>query len=291
MIRLAEDTIDRSDINNLVDWLNQEPIPRLTKFELVQEFEKKFAKYLGVKYAVFCNSGSSAVYLSILSLRTQYKLKNNKVALCAVCWLTDLSSILLNDSKPILIDCNLDNFSVDLKQLEYCFENERPSIYLHVHPLGLPNNIFELKKLCSKYDVLLIEDSCESLGTAYKKKLFGTFGDLSIFSFYYGHHMSTLEGGMICTNSQELYNKCLMLRSHGWARDLEKQHQAELQNQFNISDFDNLYTMYDLGLNFRSTDLQAFIGLNQLKKLNSFIDNRKLIFEEYQKHFWSVPWG
>jgi CDP-6-deoxy-D-xylo-4-hexulose-3-dehydrase len=285
MIRLAQDTINKEDINSVISWLNQEITPKLTKGDLNIELEKKFAEYMGVKYAIFCNSGSSAVYLSLLALKSKYNFVNPTVAMCSVCWLTDFSSVILNDMNLILLDCNLENYSVDISQLEQCFKKDSPDIYLHIHPLGLPNDISSIRYLCEKYNVLLIEDTCESLGTQFKDQKLGTFGDLSLFSFYFGHHISTIEGGMICTNDYGVYNKLLMLRSHGWTRDLDNNEQSRLKQEWNISDFENLYTMYELGLNFRNTDLHAFIGLEQLKKVDSFVKKRAELFNIYQSYF------
>ena len=137
-----------------------------------------------------------------------------------------------------------------------------------VNVLGQPNNTEEIKKLCKKYNVILLEDSCEALGTVLNGKKLGTAGLASSFSFYYGHHISTIEGGMVVTDNFELYNIMLSIRSHGWSRDLNKNFQNKLTKKYEVDVFRNLYTFYYPGYNFRSTDLNAFLGIKQLKKIN-----------------------
>ena len=136
--------------------------------------------------------------------------------------------------------------------------------------MGFAPDTPKIKELCEKYDVILLEDVCESMGSKYKGKYLGTFGFASTFSTYFGHHLSTIEGGFINTNDEEFYYKLLMMRSHGWDRDLPKNKQEELRKKYSINEFDALYTFYELGLNVRSTDLQAFIGLRAIDKLDEF---------------------
>ena len=276
-IDLVQDTIDKKDIDALISWLSS--YPRLTKGQVTLDFEKKFAEWIGSDYAIFVNSGSSANLLMIYALKYAEKLKNNKVCVPSLCWATDLAPVLQFDLEPVLVDCNLDNLSVDIEHLEHVFKTESPSALILVSVLGLSPDMDRITSLCKEYDVILIEDNCESQGTAYKGKRLGNFGIMSSFSTYFGHTMSTIEGGVITTNDKEMYDLLLQLRSHGWDRDLDSEKQKDLRNDWQVEDFAALYTFFIPGFNLRSTDLQAFIGLGQLDKIDSSIEKR---FENYK---------
>lgn len=265
MIKLVTDTINEKDIQGLIKWL--EGGPKLTKGDQTIEFEKKISQFLKVKHCVFVNSGSSANLLMLYSLEVLGLLKNKKIVIPSLSWLTDVSPAIQLKYKPILCDCNLNDLSVDLEHLEKIFNKERPAVLLLVSVLGLVPDMDSIVSLCEKYDVKLIEDNCESFGSVYKGKFLGSFGLMSSFSTYYGHHFSTIEGGLITTDSDFIYNNLLMLRSHGWARDLSYELRQLYKHTYGIDDFKELYTFYYPGFNFRSTDLQATIGLHQVEKL------------------------
>lgn len=288
MISLVNNTIDEDDISKLCDWLKTNP--RLTKGPLTLEYEKKWAKWLGTKYAVFVNSGSSANLMMLHALLERGSLRNNKIVIPNLCWVTDLAPALQLDYTPILCDCNLDNLSLDLHNLEQIFINESPAVVLLVSLLGLSPDMEAIQQLCQKYGVLLLEDCCESMGTQYKGANLGTFGVMSSFSTYFGHHISTIEGGMVCTDNDELYDILLSTRSHGWSRDWSLEKQKEVQDKHGISDFNNLYTFYHVGMNVRSTDLQAFIGINQLDKLDQCFSNRNKNFKSYEEKLNPSRW-
>lgn len=281
-IELAKDTISKEDILSLQEWLGTNP--RLTKGEKTLEFEKKFAEYIGHKYAVYVNSGSSANLLMYYSLIRSGMLKNKKICVPNISWITTIAPAIQFGLQPILIDCNLDDLSVDIEQLEKEFKEEKPAALILVSVLGLPPMMDKIKELCYLYDVLLIEDACEALGSAYKNKKIGSWGLMSSFSFYYGHHISTIEGGMVCTSNEDLYHLLLMLRSHGWDRDLPIYKKHELMMTLSKNDFDSIYTFYEPGFNLRSTDLQAHIGLSQMAKLNWFCDSRQHNYILYRTH-------
>jgi CDP-6-deoxy-D-xylo-4-hexulose-3-dehydrase len=141
----------------------------------------------------------------------------------------------------------------------------------------------KIVNLCEKHNVILLEDVCESMGSKYNEKYLGTFGFASFFSMYFGHHLSTIEGGFINTDDEDFYHSLLMMRSHGWDRDLPEAIQKKLRTENNINDFDSLYTFYLPGFNLRSTDLQAFIGLRAIDKLDEYSNKRNLNFKVYQK--------
>lgn len=287
-IELVQDTIDEEDIDNLIKWLSK--YPKLTKGEKTVEFEKKFSEWIGCKYSVFMNSGSSANLLMLYALKILKKLKNNKICVPSLCWATDLAPVLQFDMKPILVDCNLEDLSVDLKHLESIFINESPSVLLLVSVLGLCPNMSEIVRLCKKYDVILLEDNCESQGTMFDGIKLGNFGLMSSFSTYFGHTMSTIEGGLITTNDEKIYQTLLQLRSHGWDRDLPEERQKELRKENNVSDFSALYTFYIPGFNVRSTDLQAQIGIQQLLKVDKMIENRYNNFLYYKSKLENKVW-
>jgi CDP-6-deoxy-D-xylo-4-hexulose-3-dehydrase len=283
MINLVKDTIDKDDIKSLISWLDQETIPRLTKGDLTIELEKKWADKIGSKYSVFVNSGSSAILLSLAVLKEFRLIKNNKLVAPALSWATDVSSPLLLGFDTRLCDCNLTDLSCDLDHLEKIFIDFEPSVFISVAPLGLVPDMEKLVNLCKKYDVLLLEDVCESMGSTYNNKYLGSFGFASFFSTYFGHHLSTIEGGFINTDNEEFYHGLLMMRSHGWDRDLPETKQKELRKQSNVDDFSALYTFFVPGMNLRSTDLQAFIGIRAVDKLDHFSDIRNRNFNLYLK--------
>lgn len=287
-IELIQDTIDNQDIDNLIDWLKT--YPKLTKGDRTIEFETKWSNWLGTKYSVFVNSGSSANLLMLYALRVLKRMKNDKVCVPSLCWATDLSPVLQLNMTPLLIDCNLDNLSVDLDHLEEIFINEHPSVLLLVSVLGLSPDMEKIVELCNKYDVILLEDNCESQGTKYNDIKLGNFGLMSSFSTYFGHTMSTIEGGVISTNDEEVYHTLLQLRSHGWDRDLPKTKQNDLREEWEISEFSSLYTFYIPGFNLRSTDLQAYIGLLQLNKVDQMINNRAENFQYYKSKLEGKVW-
>ena len=283
MIKLVNDTINRDDINSLIKWLSQDEIPRLTKGDLTCELEKKWAKKIGSKYSVFVNSGSSSILLTLATLKVTKRLKNLKIIVPALSWATDVSSPMLLGYDTVMCDCNLDDLSCDLSHLELLFKEHNPSVFILVTPLGLVPKMNEVLDLCNKYDVILLEDVCESMGSKYQDKYLGSFGFASFFSMYFGHHISTIEGGFINTDDEEFYYHLLMMRSHGWDRDLPEMIQKKLREKYNCSDFDALYNFYLPGMNLRPTDLQAFIGLRAIDKLDKYSKKRNDNFNHYLK--------
>ena len=290
MITLVKDTIDNNDIDRLVDWLKT--YPRLTKGPVTLDFEKKYSEWLGTKYSVFVNSGSSANLLMLSALQQGEYLKNNKVVVPSVAWATDLAPVIQLGLEPVLCDSNMEDLSADLGHLEKIFREESPSVLMFVSVLGLVPNMDKIVKLCDEYNVILLEDTCEAMGCEYKGQKLGTFGKMSTFSTFFGHHISTIEGGIISTNDFELYELLLSIRSHGWDRDLSVETQFQLQQDWDVSDFDAMYTFYYSGFNMRSTDLQAYIGLTQIDKLRDWGKRREKNFHLYNEliknDYWKV---
>jgi CDP-6-deoxy-D-xylo-4-hexulose-3-dehydrase len=223
------------------------------------------------------------------------KLKNNKIVVPSLSWVTTVSPIMQFGLTPIMCDTCQYTLGIDVEHFEQICKDQSPSAVIIVHALGFPNKMKEIIDICDRYGVILLEDSCESVGSKYEGKNTGTIGLMGSFSTYYGHHFSTIEGGIICTDDQELYNILLSIRSHGWSRDLEESERIKLQMKYNISDFDNMYTFYYPGFNLRSTDLQAYIGINQIDRLNQFVISRNRNLSYYDKHlnnsYWKINLG
>ena len=287
-IDLVKDTINSEDIEKLISWLQTNP--RLTKGDLTVEFEKEWSKWLGKKYSVFVNSGSSANLAAVYGLLLSGKLRNNKIVVPSVSWVTTVTPSIQFGMEPIMCECDEDNLGLNINHLKQIIKEHDPSSIILVHVLGFPNHMNEILELCKEHDIKLIEDTCESIGSKYEGNKVGTFGDLSTFSFYFGHHMSTIEGGMISTDDEDLYHILLSIRSHGWDRDLPKTKQIELREKYNIGDFRSLYTFYYPGFNLRATDLQAFIGLHQLTKLDKIVENRYKNYMKYHEEIKNPEW-
>jgi CDP-6-deoxy-D-xylo-4-hexulose-3-dehydrase len=284
-IDLVSDTIDKTDIRHLIEWLDSPgmDVPQLTKGPITPIFEHKFANWLGNNNSVFVNSGSSAILLGLAALKFGGKLKNNKIVVPDLSWATDVSSPLLLGMDTYLVDCNMHNLSADCDHLEQIFREERPAAFILVSVLGLVPNMHRIHELCDKYDVLLIEDVCESMGSKCMGQKLGTFGIMSFFSLYFGHHISTIEGGMVATNNVEINDLLLMMRSHGWDRDLSSERADIIAEENGVGEFDRLFSFYLPGLNVRATDLQAVIGLRQVDKIDNFAKIRNKNFLHFNE--------
>ncbi|MDA9260646.1 DegT/DnrJ/EryC1/StrS family aminotransferase [Puniceicoccaceae bacterium] len=279
-ITLAEDTISQDELNDLCTWIQAGN--RLTKGDRTLEFENKFKEYMGTKYAIYVNSGSSANLMMIYGLKEAGHLRNNKVIAPAVSWVTTVSPLMQLGFDVSLCDCDVNDLGLDIKHFETLCEKERPAFAILVHVLGHANKIEQIQAICKKYDVILIEDACEALGSELSGKKLGNLSTAGSFSFYYGHHISTIEGGMVVTNDTHLYNVMVSLRSHGWSRDLPTEERLKLTTENNIDEFRNLYTFYYPGFNLRSTDLQAYIGCGQVDKIPGIVEIRQRNFKLYQ---------
>ena len=262
---LMSDNIDKEDIQSLIDFLSQDRIPKLTNGPKVVEFENAWGQWLGTKYNLMLNSGASANELTMLALN--YIHGEGEIIVPPLTWISDISSVIFSGFKPVFCDINLKNFSFDIEKLKQVITPNTKAIFL-THVLGINGLTEELIQLCEDRNILLIEDVCESHGTTFKGQKVGSIGFASNFSFYFAHHMSTIEGGMICTNDEHFYQVCRALRSHGMTREMtdEKFKQAIIDENPDLNkDFIFLHPAH----NFRSTELNAVIGLSQIKKLDS----------------------
>ena len=251
---------------------------KITMSSITEEFEYRFAKFIGSKYALMVNSGSSANLLASFALinpKKKNRLKRgDKFLIPAICWSTSLWPLMQCGLSPKFIDVNKDNFCLDDELLNKKILKEIKAI-VTIHILGNSSNISKIASLAKKNNIYLIEDTCEALGSKYNSKYLGTFGDFGTYSFYYSHQITSGEGGMITCNSKEDYNLIYSLRSHGWDRGLNK---SKKKNQFNF---------INSGFNVRPMDLTAAIGLSQFKRLDKMMkirsDNRNTIINKLKR--------
>ena len=281
---LLSDAFSKSDINCGLKVLSSKHI---TMSKITRNFEKQFAKKLGCKYALMTNSGSSANLLAVSAIINplfKNKLKpGDEVLIPAVCWSTSLWPIIQNNLKPVFVDVELDTFNVSIKDLKKKITSKTKA-FMCIHVLGTSANLSQIKKLTNKKNIILIEDTCESLGAKFNNKFLGTFGELGTFSFYYSHQITSGEGGMIVCNNLNNYNIIKSLRSHGWSRETTF-HNAYKKKFKNL---DDRFLFINSGYNLRPTDIQAAIAHNQFKRLNKFISirnyNRKKIIEKVKNN-------
>ena len=250
----------------------------------VKKFEKKFSNYLGRKYSVMTNSGSSANLISIASFfykNKNFLKKGDEVIVPAISWSTTYTPLQQYGLKLKFVDIDLDNLNIDLKKLEKSI-TKKTKMIVSVSILGCPTKLEEINKICKKFNLLHFEDNCESLGAKIKNRKTGTYGDISTHSFFFSHHISTMEGGMLSTDNFEIYCIAKSLRAHGWTRDLPK------NNPLINKKKQGIYEEYKFilpGYNVRSGELNAAAGLEQLKKLNKMISIRRKNLNLFNKLF------
>lgn len=277
---LMKNNILKEDLKKVIQYLKKKD-PFLTQKFNVKKFEKEWSKWLGVKYSVFVNSGSSANLLSMALLKLKYP-KGGEVIVPPLTWVSDISSVIQNNFKPVFVDINLNNLGMNEEHIKKKITKNTKAVFLsHIQGFNaLSKNLIEFLK---KKKIFLIEDVCESHGAKFLNKKLGTFGWTSNFSFYYAHHMSTIEGGMVCTNDKNAYLDLLQLRSHGMLREIKDHinYRHVLNKYKNLNtDFIFSYPSYNL----RSTEINAIIGLNQLKRLNKNIAKRNYNFQYFLKN-------
>jgi CDP-4-dehydro-6-deoxyglucose reductase, E1 len=286
-IDLVKNTISNEEIDSLQKWLGT--YPKLTQGELVKQFEDEFSKWQGRKYSVFVSSGSSANLILAYYYRI-HGLKNLKVVIPALSWATTLAPWIQFGFKPFLCEVDKDTLGLDLQYLEDLLKYQSPSIVFAANILGFPNKYTEIKALCEKYGAILLEDSCETMGTTLNGVKCGNFGEASTFSTYFAHTISTIEGGIISTDSELIYENLKMLRAHGWSRDISPGYSEHLKTTFNVDDYNNKFTFYFPGFNVRNTEIAAFLGLSQLKRIDEFCKVRERNFKLYQENIINEEW-
>ena len=252
---------------------------KITMSEITSKFEKEFANFLGVKYALMVNSGSSANLLAFFALvnpENKKKIKiNDECIIPALCWSTSLWPIVQSGLKPKFIDVDIKTFNLDLKSLEKSI-NKKTKVIMAVHILGNCPDMSKLKEIVNRKKLILIEDACESLGSTYKNKYLGTFGKYGTYSFYVSHQITSGEGGMIVCNDLNDYKIIHKLRAHGWDRGLNKKNTRN-------------FNFVNSGFNLRPLDLTAAIGFNQFKRLNNMKKIRQVNRDKIIRSLRSSP--
>ncbi|MBF0312096.1 MAG: aminotransferase class I/II-fold pyridoxal phosphate-dependent enzyme [Oligoflexia bacterium] len=269
-----ENNILREDVDCVIDFLKAD-IPILTQSSKVREFEQEWSKWLGVKHSVFVNSGSSANFVTMAIIKELYG--EGEVIVPPLTWVSDIVSVLKAGMKPVFADINLRNLGMDTDEILKKVTKNTKAVFL-THILGFNALNSKLVSELKERNIPLIEDVCESHGATYKGIKLGSYGLISNFSFYYAHHLSTIEGGMICSNDDRIFQMARIFRSHGMVREAtdENLKQSYIVNYPDLSpDFIFAYQ----GNNFRSTELNAVIGLQQIKRLDDNNDRRRANFK------------
>ena len=276
---LMHDAILQEDKDRLIEFLNT-PNVRLTNGEKVKEFEKAWSSWLGVKHSLFVNSGASANDLTMMAL---YEIHGpGEIIVPPLTWVSDISSVIRAGFTPVFVDIDPKTLALDSDSTIKAINSKTKAVFL-THILGLNGLTKELMAYLQQEKIILIEDVCESHGATFEDKKVGTFGLASNFSFYFAHHMTTIEGGMISTNDEQIYDVVKMMRSHGLVRESflksTKDHYASEYPDLN-EDFIFAYDSH----NMRSTEINAVIGLSQLQRLDNYVNKRRKNYELFMKN-------
>jgi CDP-6-deoxy-D-xylo-4-hexulose-3-dehydrase len=250
------------DISSVIRFLKSNKRIILTQSAKVKEFEEKWSKWLGVRYSVFVNSGSSANLLTLLALKILYG-DDGEIILPSLTWISDVASVIQNNFKPIFVDINPRTLCMNEDEIFKKITKKTKAVFI-THAQGFNGLTKKLILTLKKKNIILLEDVCESHGAKFKNKKLGTYGLISNFSFYYAHHISTIEGGMVCTSNKKVYETVRMLRSHGMARESgNKKFESSVIKKYPLLSpkFIFLYPSY----NMRNYEISAVIGINQLK--------------------------
>lgn len=258
--------------------------PRLSMGQYCQEFEKAFARFHSVAYAVLFNSGSSANLALLQALKNLDYLKvGDKVGFSALTWATNVMPLIQLGFKPIPIDCTIDTFNVMSENLKATLAQQKLKAFFTTNTFGFAGDLDHIQNLCRDQNILLLEDNCECLGSEIQGRKTGTFGKCASFSFYVSHHLSTIEGGMVITEDEELAEMLSLVRSNGWDRNLTKAQQKKWRDRYQVpSEFQAYCTFYDLGYNFRPTEITGFLGVRQLQFLPANIKIRESNYRSLQ---------
>ena len=267
---LVKNNILKKDLDKVIIYLKKKD-PVLTQSKFTKKFEQNWSKWLGTKYSVFVNSGSSANLISISLLKLKYP-EGGDVIVPPFTWSSDISSVIHCGFNPVFVDINLNNLAMNDEEIIKKITKKTKAVFL-TYAQGFNGLSNKLLNFLKEKKIELIEDVCESHGATFKKNKLGTFGWTSNFSFYYAHHMSTIEGGMICTSCYDTYNNILMLRSHGMLREVSDiKFKNKIYKNNNKLNKDFIFNL--AGYNFRNNEIGALIGLNQLKRLDNNIKKR-----------------
>lgn len=275
---LMENNITREDLDAVIDFLKGEPI--LTQSKNVLAFEEEWSDWVGVQHSVFVNSGSSANLITLSVLKHMYG--PGEIILPTLTWVSDIASVIQCGFKPVFVDIRPDTLSMNEDQVLSKLSSDTRAVFL-THAQGFNGLSQKLLDGLKDKQVPLIEDVCESHGATFKNKKLGSFGLMSNFSFYFAHHMSTIEGGMVCTDDEHLYQMCRMFRSHGMVREMK----SEAGRQQYIDENPELNPEFIFAFpayNMRNNEIGAVLGRNQLKRLDRNNEKRRHNFKIFMDH-------
>ena len=264
---LINDNVSQTDRQVLSDFILSGE--RLTNGPKVKEFERVWSEWLGVKHSVMVNSGASANYISIAMVKEL--MGKGEVIVSPLGWVSDLASIAQLGMTPVIVDVDMKNLAITAENIKNAITPDTKAIVL-IHCLGFNGISDEIIQIAKENNILLIEDCCESHGATYNGQKIGTFGDISLFSFYFGHHITTVEGGVVCVNEDKLYDLAKLFRSHGMTREASQDLQQHYQS--NYPELNPLFTFAVAGFNMRSTEINAVLGIEQMKRLDYNIQKR-----------------
>ncbi|MEK7514319.1 MAG: aminotransferase class I/II-fold pyridoxal phosphate-dependent enzyme [Patescibacteria group bacterium] len=250
---------------------------KLSMGEKCVEFERAFAKKQGAKHAVLFNSGGSANLAMLQTAKNLGILKGgDKIAFSALTWATNIMPIIQLGMRPVAVDCEPTTLNSMSKHLLEVIKREKIKAFFITNALGFAGDLGKIKEICDKNNIILFEDNCEALGTELFEGKTGNFGLAASFSFFVAHHMSTIEGGMVVTNDDEYAEMLRIVRANGWDRNLEAHQQKKWREKHDVkSEFHSKYSFYDLGFNFRPTEITGFLGLYQIQFLDNNIKVRR----------------
>ena len=250
-----------------------------------EKFEEAFSKKQGRAYSVYVCNGSCANLLLIQAMINTGELKRgDKIFVSSLTWATNIMPIIQLGLIPVLLDVEKDTLNASSKRLEEGYINNPDAKgFFLTNALGFCSDIDKIKLFCEENNLIFLEDNCESLGSEYKGSKLGNFGIASTFSFFVGHHISTIEGGMICTDDEELYENLKLIRAHGWTRNNSHEFKEKKKDENNVNDFYNIYTFYDLAYNFRSTEINGFIGNQQINYWDEIVEKRENNFKQFHE--------
>ncbi len=247
-------------------------------------FEEAFARYQGRRHSLLFNSGGSANLALLQALKNLERLKGgDDVGFSAVTWSTNVMPVIQMAMNPVPLDCSRRTLNTGSKELADALDEGALAAVFLTNALGFSGDIEALAEICRSRGILLLEDNCESLGSERKGVKLGNFGLASTFSFYVSHHISTIEGGMVCTDDDELASMLRLVRANGWDRNLDEAERAKLRKRHDVTDLDGRYTFYDLGFNLRPTEITGFLGLRQLEPLPASVRRRQANYERIAK--------
>jgi CDP-6-deoxy-D-xylo-4-hexulose-3-dehydrase len=267
---LMRNNILREDLDAVIEYLKQDD-PILTNGANVRAFEAEWSKWLGVKYSVFVNSGASANLLTMAVLKIRHP-EGGEVITPPLAWISDVASVLQNGFTPVFVDIEPTTLAMNPSDILSKITDKTRAVFLtHVQGFdGLTDHLIEELK---QREIPLIEDVCESHGATHNTKKLGSIGWISNFSFYYAHHMSTIEGGMICTNDPLVYEQARMLRSHGMVREASDP-TIKTSYQQNFPELNPDFIFAYPAYNMRNTEIGGILGLSQLKRLDKVVERR-----------------